>query len=103
MKTKNLNSFCAFALAAIFSTAAFAADDGGLPKPKPETAPAKSRSEVKSERAKAAKAGELSQNSHANPVAAKTEPASKKTRSEVKAETVAEKKANGGSLKTPRE
>ncbi|MFZ4287512.1 hypothetical protein [Variovorax sp. HJSM1_2] len=103
MKTQKLYSIWAVAFAAIFSSAAFAADDGGLPKPSPDTAPAKSRVEVKSERAKAAKAGELSKNSNAYPVASKAEPASKKTRSEVKAETAAEKKANGGSLKTPRE
>ncbi len=100
---KNL-SIAMLALASSFAFSAHAADDGGLPKAKPPAnASKKTRAEVKADRAKAAKEGELSQNSNANPVGDKATVGEKKTRAEVKTETAAAKKADGGTLKTPKE
>lgn len=88
---------------ALSTLPAFAADDGGLPKPTKETGTPKARADVKADRAQAAKAGELSQNESANPVDKKVVQAKKKTCAEVKAETAEAKLANGGTLKTPKE
>jgi hypothetical protein len=96
-------SIALLAVAAALAFSAHAADDGGLPKVKPEPTTAKSRAEVKAERATAAKAGQLNQSSHANPMGDKASLGEKKTRAEVKTETAAARKADGGSLKTPKD
>lgn len=95
-------SIVAVALSSVFAFSAFAADDGGLPKAKPAVTTPKARADVKAERAAAAKDGELNQSSHANPQGDKATVGTKKTRSEVKSETAVAKKADGGTLKTPK-
>ena len=102
MKVLKTISIVAAAMVASFAFNSYAADDGGLPKSTPDTSNPKTRAEVKEDRAKAAKKGELNQNSHANPVGDKTVQGTKKTRAEVKSETAVAKKEDGGTLKSPK-
>jgi len=101
MKLSKITILAISVFTSAFALNGYAADDGGLPKPQAETGPQKTRAEVKAERSKAAKSGELNRSADADPIPVKSTAATK-SRAEVKTATADAKKANGGSLQTPK-
>lgn len=103
MKLSKALTLALGATAIISASSAFAQRDADLPKATPEVTTPKTRAAVKADTSMAKKEGELNQNANANPTGEAAGAGAKKSRSEVKADTANAKKANGGTLKTPKE